>query len=116
MNLVYFDPYPNKKLEGYIESYAALLKANGEEPVTVKRVETVDEVLKAADVGEQASERDAATPHNSDLPAATHVQRDGWGCWVRGARLDTACTHVAPSLLLRSVAALQPGRLDAAPD
>ncbi len=50
MNLVYFDPYPNKKLEAYIKQYGELLQHNGEAPVFVKRVETVEEVLKEADV------------------------------------------------------------------
>ena len=50
MNLVYYDPFPNTKLEAYIRQYGELLRHNGEPPVFCKRVETVDEVLKEADV------------------------------------------------------------------
>lgn len=76
MNLVYFDPYPNKKLEGYIESYAALLKANGEEPVTVKRVETVDEVLKAADVVSLHCNLDDSTRHLINSKRLSLMKKD----------------------------------------
>lgn len=50
MNLVYFDPYPNKRLEEYIKKYGELLRHNGEAPVFCKRVDTVEEVLKESDV------------------------------------------------------------------
>jgi hydroxypyruvate reductase 1 len=50
MNLVYYDPYPNKKLEEYIKQYGELLRHNGEPPVFCKRVQTMEEVLKEADV------------------------------------------------------------------
>lgn len=47
---VYFDPYPNTALEKYVTDYGAFLKERGESPVTVKRVDTVDEVLEQSDV------------------------------------------------------------------
>lgn len=50
MNLIYYDPYPNVKLEQYIKMYGELLRHQGEAPVAVKRVDTVEEVLKEADV------------------------------------------------------------------
>lgn len=50
MNLVYYDPYPNNKLEEYIRKYSELLRHCGEAPVAVRRCETVEEVLKEADV------------------------------------------------------------------
>ena len=50
MNLVYYDPYPNAKLEAYIKQYGELLRHNGEPPVYCKRLATVEEVLKEADV------------------------------------------------------------------
>lgn len=53
MNLIYFDPYPNKKLEAYLKQYGELLAHNGEPPIYCKRVETVEEVLKEADVSDQ---------------------------------------------------------------
>ncbi|KAG2427951.1 hypothetical protein HXX76_011938 [Chlamydomonas incerta] len=63
MNLVYFDPYPNKQLEDYIRLYGELLRHRGEPPVAVKRVETVEEVLKEADVVSLHCNLDASTRH-----------------------------------------------------
>ena len=42
--------YPNKKLEEYLRQYGELLRHNGEPPVAVKRMDTIEEVLKEADV------------------------------------------------------------------
>ena len=50
MNIVYYDPYPNKFLEEYIRDYSKLVESKGEEPITITKLETVDEVLQAADV------------------------------------------------------------------
>ncbi len=50
MNIVYFDPYPNKFLEEYIRDYAKLLESKGEPGITIRKLETVDEVLQEADV------------------------------------------------------------------
>lgn len=50
MDIVYYDPYPNKKLEDYMKGYGELLKSQGERPVTCTRVETMEEVFKAGDV------------------------------------------------------------------
>ncbi len=64
MNLIYFDPYPNKKLEDYIRQYGELLRHNGEPPVYCKRVETVEEVLKEADVSEAGDREDGCSCHS----------------------------------------------------
>jgi hydroxypyruvate reductase 1 len=50
MNIVYYDPYPNKFLETYVRSYGDLLRSVNEPAITCTRLETVEEVLKAADV------------------------------------------------------------------
>ena len=50
MDIVYYDPYPNKFLEEYIADYSKLLESKGEPAVTITRFETVEEVLKEADV------------------------------------------------------------------
>jgi hydroxypyruvate reductase 1 len=50
MDLLYYDPYPNTRLEEYIRKYGELLRHSGEAPVSVRRCETVDEVLKESDV------------------------------------------------------------------
>ena len=50
MDIVYYDPYPNKKLEDYMKGYGELLNSHGERPVTCTRVDTMEEVFKAGDV------------------------------------------------------------------
>lgn len=50
MNLVYYDLYQNKALEGYIAAYGEFLKSQGEAPVTCTRMETVEDLLKVSDV------------------------------------------------------------------
>ena len=37
MNFIYYDPYPNERLENYIRDYGAFLEGQGEEPVTVTK-------------------------------------------------------------------------------
>eukprot|EP01026_Neomeris_dumetosa_P053841 TRINITY_DN4818_c0_g1_i7.p1 TRINITY_DN4818_c0_g1~~TRINITY_DN4818_c0_g1_i7.p1 ORF type:complete len:398 (-),score=64.05 TRINITY_DN4818_c0_g1_i7:60-1253(-) len=63
MDLVYFDPYPNTKLEEYIAKYGDLLAEQGERRVTCKRVETVEEVLSSSDVVSLHCNLDADTRH-----------------------------------------------------
>ena len=50
MDLVYYDPYPNQPLEEYLAEYNALQANYGARAIGVKRVETVEEVLREADV------------------------------------------------------------------
>ncbi|PSC68951.1 glycerate dehydrogenase [Micractinium conductrix] len=49
-DLVYYDPYPNTFLEQYVKDYSKLLESKGERPLSVRRCETVEEVLQLADV------------------------------------------------------------------
>lgn len=63
MNLVYYDLYQNKALEGYIADYGAFLQAHGETPVTCTRLETVEDVLKVADVVSLHPVLDKTTHH-----------------------------------------------------
>jgi hydroxypyruvate reductase 1 len=63
MNLVYYDLKPNKALENYINEYAAFLKSQGEQPVTYKRAEHIEEVLREADCISLHTVLDQATHH-----------------------------------------------------
>lgn len=63
MDLLYYDPYPNKKLEEYIRQYNELLERNGEAPVAVKRVSSMEEVLHASDVVSLHCNLDSSTHH-----------------------------------------------------
>jgi len=49
MNLVYHDVYPNTDLEDYIAAYSDFLISRGEEPVSCKRVENLEDLLREAD-------------------------------------------------------------------
>ena len=50
MDLVYYDIFQNKQLEGYVNAYGDFLRSRGERPVTVTRCANVEEVLRTADV------------------------------------------------------------------
>eukprot|EP00890_Picochlorum_soloecismus_P005540 jgi/Picsp_1/5988/NSC_03343-R1_hydroxypyruvate reductase len=63
MNLVYYDPYPNKFLEEYVEDYSKLLESKKEKKIEIKRCETVEEVLKTADVVSLHCNLDSNTKH-----------------------------------------------------
>ena len=63
MNLVYYDLYQNKGLEDYIAAYSALLKSQGEAPVTCTRLESVEAVLREADVVSLHPVLDETTHH-----------------------------------------------------
>jgi len=63
MNLVYFDPFPNQALEEFIAAYSAFLQGRGEGPVTCRRADSVDEVLKTADVVSLHPALDETTHH-----------------------------------------------------
>jgi hydroxypyruvate reductase 1 len=63
MNLVYYDLYQNKALEGYVADYAAFLQAHGEAPVTCTRLDSVEAVLQTADVVSLHPVLDKTTHH-----------------------------------------------------
>jgi hydroxypyruvate reductase 1 len=63
MNLVYFDLYPNETLEQYVADYSAFLVAHGEDPVTARRVGTIDELLAVSDVVSVHTVLDDTTHH-----------------------------------------------------
>jgi hydroxypyruvate reductase 1 len=63
MNLVYYDLYPNEALEAFVKDYADLLAAHGEPPVTAARLETIEDVLRTADVVSLHTVLDESTHH-----------------------------------------------------
>ena len=63
MNLVYYDLRANEELEAYVRDYGALLEAHGEKAVQCRRVESVEDLLREADVVSLHTVLDANTRH-----------------------------------------------------
>lgn len=63
MNVIYFDICANDNLEQYIESYCKLLQEHGEDGVTCRRANTVEEVLEQAHVVSLHCILDESTKH-----------------------------------------------------
>jgi len=63
MNLVYYDVRPNEELEAYVAAYGAFLTAHGEPAVTCRRLESVEQVLREAEVVSLHTLLDAGTRH-----------------------------------------------------
>ncbi len=77
MNLVYHDIYPNKDLEDYIAAYSDFLKSRGEEPVTCKRVERLDELLQEADCVSVHTVLDESTRHLINTERLAQMKDNG---------------------------------------
>ena len=63
MNLVYFDPFANKELEDYISSYSQFIESKGESPVSCRRADSVDDLLKVSDCVSIHTVLDESTHH-----------------------------------------------------
>jgi len=63
MNLIYYDLYQNKALEEYIAAYGEFLKMQGEKPVSCRRAESVEELLREADLVSLHPVLDESTHH-----------------------------------------------------
>ena len=63
MDILYYDPYPNTKLEAYVQAYGDLLEAHGEKRITIERVASVDALLPRVDVLSLHCNLDADTRH-----------------------------------------------------
>jgi hydroxypyruvate reductase 1 len=50
MNVVYYDLHRKREIEDFISAYSAFLKGRGEGPVGCRRAESIEEVLREADV------------------------------------------------------------------
>ncbi len=63
MNLVYYDLYPNEALEKYVAEYSDFLVAHGGTPLTARRLDTAEDVLREADVVSLHTVLDDSTHH-----------------------------------------------------
>jgi hydroxypyruvate reductase 1 len=50
MNLLYYSPHPNERLEDFVACYGEFLESQGEEPILCKRSTSMNEVFSEADV------------------------------------------------------------------
>ena len=50
MNLLYYSPHPNERLEDLVAHYGDFLESQGEEPILCKRATSMNEVFCEADV------------------------------------------------------------------
>jgi glycerate dehydrogenase len=66
MDLLYYDVRQNEDLETFVRQYGAFLAGRGEAPVTGRRVVTLEELLRAADVVSLHLALDDSTTHIID--------------------------------------------------
>ena len=76
MHLVYYDLHPNEALERYVADYSAFLVEHGEEPLTCRRLDSVADVLRVADVVSIHTVLDASTHHLIDAAALAEMKPD----------------------------------------
>jgi glycerate dehydrogenase len=91
MDLLYYDVHPNRELEDYLARYSALLVADGQRAVTCRRTDTLEELLRAADVVSIHAGLDRGTLHLIDGARLAQMKDDAILVnSSRGALLDEA--------------------------
>ena len=68
MDLLYFDPHRNEALEAYVADYGAFLEHHAQAPVRCRRAESIEEVLREADVVSLHTVLSDETVHLIDAP------------------------------------------------
>jgi hydroxypyruvate reductase 1 len=63
MDLIYYDIYPNQRLEDYVAAYSEFLAAQNQPPVKCTRAATVEELLETADCVSIHTVLDDSTRH-----------------------------------------------------
>ena len=76
MDLVYYDVRPNEELEGYMADYADFLVAHGERPVTCRRAETLEELLRESGVVSIHAALTAETHHLIGAPELAAMKEE----------------------------------------
>jgi hydroxypyruvate reductase 1 len=76
MDLLYYDLYPNNKLEDFVAAYGDFLKSRGEQPVVCRRAKTVEEVLQTADLVSLHPVLDETTHHMINAERLKIMKRD----------------------------------------
>jgi glycerate dehydrogenase len=76
MDLVYYDPVRNAALEDYVADYSRFLQQHGRKPVLCRRAESVEELLRQADVVSLHAVLSDATRHLIDGPRLALMKDD----------------------------------------
>jgi hydroxypyruvate reductase 1 len=76
MDLVYYDLHANEELERYVADYSTFLQSHGEEPVSCRRLDTVEDVLREADVVSLHTVLDDTTRHLINAPRLALMKPD----------------------------------------
>jgi len=76
MSLIYFDPYSKKELEDYFIRYSEFLASQGKPPVTCKRVESIEDLLKEADCVSIHTILDDSTHHLINKQRLSLMKKD----------------------------------------
>jgi hydroxypyruvate reductase 1 len=63
MDLIYYDIYPNERLEAHVAAYSEFLEGQGQAPVKCTRAATVEELLETADCVSIHTVLDDSTRH-----------------------------------------------------
>ncbi|KAK3281792.1 hypothetical protein CYMTET_10438 [Cymbomonas tetramitiformis] len=63
MDCIYYDMFPQPKFEEYVTDYGKFLEGHDEEAVTIRRADTVENLLREADVVSLHCLLDASTTH-----------------------------------------------------
>lgn len=66
MNVIYYDLHRNEAFEDYVDAYGRFLGTQGEEPLTCRRADSVEELLEEADVVSLHPLLDETTHHLID--------------------------------------------------
>ena len=88
MDLLYFDLAENAALEAFVRDYGAFLAGRGEPPVSCRRVATLEELLRTADVVSLHLALDESTTHMIDATRLAQMKEGGHPRELRSRSAD----------------------------
>ncbi len=74
MNVIYYDIYPNARLEAYVAAYSDFIQRQGQNPVNCTRADQVEELLEAADCVSVHTVLDETTHHLINAERLAHMK------------------------------------------
>jgi len=76
MDIVYFDLYKNQALHDYVADYSEFLVAHGQDPVSCRQLDSIEDVLRTADVVSLHTVLDDSTHHLIDADRLALMKDD----------------------------------------